>query len=120
MNDHEYARERRKQRRLEGLGSNNPHCGMCGEADDRTLELHHVAGRKHDEMMVLSCSNCHRKVTDDQKDHPAFDPHADAVLASIGHFLLGLADMLRLIVEKLAEFGLILIGRSSEIEGGIA
>lgn len=119
MNDHEYARERRKQRRLERLGSNNPRCGMCGETDDRALELHHVAGRKHDETMVPSCSNCHRKVTDDQKDHPAFDPSADAVLANIGHFLLGLADMLRLIVEKLAEFGLTLIGRSSEIKGGV-
>lgn len=116
----EHARERRKQRRLERLGSNDPRCGMCGEADDRTLELHHVAGRKHGETMVPLCRNCHRKVTDDQHEHPAFDPNADTMLASIGNFLLGLSDMLRIIVEKLHEFGLALIVRSSTIEGEVA
>ena len=27
---------------------------------------------------MLVCRNCHRKVSDDQKDHPPFDPNADA------------------------------------------
>lgn len=120
MNIDELARERRKQRRLERLGSNDPRCGMCGEGDDRALELHHVAGRKHDETMVPLCRNCHRKVTDDQHDHPAFDPNGDTMLASIGNFLLGLADMLRIIVAKLHEFGLALIVRSSSTEGEVA
>jgi hypothetical protein len=120
MNNDELARERRNQKRLERLGSNDPHCGICGEADDRTLELHHVAGRKHDETMVPLCRNCHRKVTDDQHDHPAFDPSADPVLASIGNFLLGLADMLSIIVTKLREFGLALIVRSTATEGEVA
>lgn len=120
MNNDELARERRKQKRLERLGSNNPHCAMCGEADDRTLELHHVAGRKHDETMVTLCRNCHRQVTDDQHDHPAFDPKADPMLASIGHFLVGLSDMLRIILAKLREFGLALIVRSSSTDGAIA
>lgn len=120
MEDEEVERERRRQKRLEKLGSHAPHCGMCGEGDDRTLELHHVAGRKHDDALVTVCRNCHRKVSDDQQDHPAFDPAADPMLASIGHFLLGLADMLRIVVVKLHEFALALIDRSSREEGEMA
>ena len=117
MNEEELRREQRKQKRLESLGSNNPHCCACEESDWRTLELHHVAGRQHDDTMVAICRNCHRKMSDDQKDHPPFDPRADPLLASIGHFLLGLADMLTLILTKLYAFGLVLIERSTTLEG---
>jgi len=113
MTDKELAREIRKQRRLEKLGSNSPLCGECGEPDWRCLELHHVADFGCDDGTVILCRNCHRKVSDDQKGHPAFDPTADATLHSIGRFLLGLADLLRLAVEKLVEFGLALIDRAA-------
>lgn len=113
MTDKELAREIRKQGRLEKLGSNSPICGTCGERDYRVLEKHHVAGRKHDSDIVTVCSNCHRKVTDEQQDHPAFIPAADPVLHAIGMFLLGLADLLELVLEKLSEFGLTLIERAS-------
>jgi len=119
MNNQEYKRECRRQTRLEPFCTDDAYCGMCGELDWRTLELHHVAGRKHDDAMVILCSNCHCKVSDDQKDHPAFDPAADPVLASIGHFLLGLADMLRVVIVKLNEFALTLIDRSRN-EGDVA
>lgn len=64
----ELAREARRQNRLERFGTHAPRCGVCGEPDDRCLEAHHVAGRKHDDLTVLICRNCHRKVSDDQKD----------------------------------------------------
>lgn len=112
MTDRELAREIRKQRRLEKLGSDRPICGTCGERDYRTLERHHVAGRKHDPDTVFICANCHRKVTDDQKDHPAIGAKADAMLAAIGMFLLGLVDLLELVIEKLSAFGLALIERA--------
>jgi len=112
MTDKELAREIRKQRRLEKLGTNSPICGACGEADYRTLEKHHVAGRKHDPDTVITCRNCHRKVPDDQKDHPAIDANADAMLSAVGMFLLGLADLLELVIDKLAAFGLALIERA--------
>lgn len=113
--------ERRKQNRLEALGTNEPRCGMCGETDWRTIELHHVADHGRDEATVLICRNCHRKVSDDQKDHPSFNPAADPVLDRIGHFLLGLADMLRLIVEKLHAFGHTLIHRAAvNVRGEVA
>lgn len=105
-------REARRQSRLEKLGTNEPRCGTCGEADWRTIEQHHVADHKRDEMTALICANCHRKVTDDQKDHPLFGTCADPQLDSIASFLLGLADLLRLIVEKLTEFGLSLSQRA--------
>ena len=113
MDKKKLAREVRKQRRLEALGSNTPACGTCGETDWRCLERHHVAGRKHDEATAHVCRNCHRIVTDDQKDHPPHDPGADAALAAIGHFLLGLGDLLRLAGEKLPASAAILIERAA-------
>ena len=102
-------KERRKQQRLVKLGSNNPICGVCGETDWRCLDAHHVADHGRDDVTVAICASCHRKVTDDQKDHPAFDAGADPTLDRIGHFLIGLADLLSIIVEKLLEFAHILI-----------
>lgn len=117
MDDREINREARKQKRLERLRCNEPRCGMCGEADDRTLEAHHIAGRKHDAMTVVLCRNCHRKVSDDQKDHPSFKDGTDSTLHAIGSFLLGLADILRIAVEKLYEFGRELIARAKVMTG---
>lgn len=113
------AKEVRKQRRLEKLGSNNPVCGICGERDWRCLEYHHVADYKRDDLTVPICRNCHRKVSDDQKDHPVFDNTADFMLDRIGHFLLGLADLLKLIIERLYIFAQMLIDRAAlpEMEG---
>lgn len=111
MNDDELARETRKQARLEKLGTNKPCCAICGETDWRIFELHHVAGQGRDPTVVPVCANCHRRLTDDQKDHPSSNVD-DPQLDRIGHFLLGLADMLRLIVEKLREFGHALIARA--------
>ncbi|HEY1604496.1 MAG TPA: hypothetical protein VGF77_02750 [Allosphingosinicella sp.] len=105
--------EARKQARLLKLGTNNPCCGTCGESDWRCIEEHHVPGNKRDDFVVPACANCHRKVTDDQKDHPSFDPHAEPFLDCVGHFLLCLADLLRLIVEKLTEYGHALIARAT-------
>ena len=114
------AKERRKQKRLEKLGTNNPVCGICGERDWRCLEDHHVADFKRDDLTVSICRNCHRKVSDDQKDHPVFNPTADPTMDRIGHFLLGLADLLTLIVEQLYIFAQMLIDRASlqEKQGG--
>lgn len=120
MDKKQLAKEARKQRRCEALGTNNPLCGVCGEHDWRCIELHHVADHGCDDATVRLCRNCHKKISNDQYDHPAFDPNADALLHTIGRFLLGLADMLRIIVEKLVEFGLALIERAATPEPGCA
>ena len=113
----ERARETRKQRRLEILGTNEPRCAQCGETRWQCIELHHVADHGRDDATVCVCRNCHRVLSDLQKDHPPFDPGADAALSAIGHFLLGLADMLRIVVEKLREFGLTLIVGATHAPG---
>ena len=112
MTDKELAQERRKQLRLEKLGTNEPRCGTCGDDRWQALEEHHVAGRKYDAAAVLLCRNCHRVASDDQCDHPKAAEPSDPALFAIGRFLLGLADMLRLIVERLFAFGQELTARA--------
>ena len=105
MDQLELNRERRKQRALERLG--NEQSAMCHSAAATIpwrLELHHIAGAPSMTKMVPVCRNCHRLLSDWQKDHPASvgDPPND--LERIGHSLLGLADMFELLVKWLREF----------------
>lgn len=101
--------EIRKQRALERLGSDHPRCVYCGEADERCLELHHIAGRAYGEECAIVCRNCHRKLSDAQKDHPpALAAGEPPYLEKIGHFLIGLADLLEVLIEKLREYGVVL------------
>jgi hypothetical protein len=102
-------KERRKQKRLETLGENNPACVICGENNPHCLELHHIAGRAYDDDMVIVCRNCHRKLSDDQKDHPQVINKAPVTTEIIGHFLLGLADLFLQLVNRLREFAQALI-----------
>jgi hypothetical protein len=81
------------------------------------LELHHPADFGCDGTRVIACRNCHRKLSDSQKDHPSFDPAADPALHAIGRFLLGLADMLERIFEQLRVFGELLIERAALASG---
>jgi hypothetical protein len=106
--------ERRKQSRLHKLGTNNPRCAMCHESDWRVIEEHHPDTRKRDSLVVLLCANHHRIVTDAQKDHPNEMPGCDDLLVRIGSFLLGLADMLKTILDRLYEYGEALIARANE------
>jgi hypothetical protein len=109
MTDFNDRAERRKQNRLEKLGTNHPICPLCGETDWRCFELHHIAGRKFDPMELPVCMNCHAKCSDLQKDHPPRVAQTPGSLEVIGRFLVGLADMLGLAASKLKEFGLFLI-----------
>jgi hypothetical protein len=74
-------------------------------SDWRCIEAHHIAGKAHHDQTTLLCRNCHRKATDDQKDHPADIGGQDVNLAMIGHYLMGLADLFRMIAETLLAFG---------------
>lgn len=105
--------EDRKQQRLRRLGTQNPICVACGESDPAVLELHHIAGRAHDDDESIVCANCHRKLSDKQRDHsPAKPAHADVQSARMGHYLLGLADLLAMVVHALRKFGAMLISRA--------
>jgi hypothetical protein len=104
--------EKSKQQRLKELGTPTPSCAMCGEDHWPSLESHHVAGRKRDSATIILCANDHLRVTNEQRDHPPFNPNADRLLDKTGHFLLGLADMLRIMVDELVELANQLVARA--------
>jgi hypothetical protein len=105
MDKDERKRETRRQAALDRLGSNNPSCTVCGETDWRCLEAHHVAGRAYNDFTSIVCRNCHRKLSDVQKDQPAKANHPPYPSERIGHFLLGLADFFLLLAGQLRQFG---------------
>lgn len=102
--------EDRKQQQLRRLGTQSPRCVACEESDPAVLELHHIAGRKHNADLAIVCANCHRKLSNKQRGHvPSGRTESRAQLASIGHYLLGLADLFAMIVLALRKFGAWLI-----------
>ncbi len=102
----DFVWERRKQKALQRLGSNDPRCVVCGEEDWRCLEFHHLSGRAYGEEGIVVCRNCHRKLSDSQKDHPhALTDAQPVLLERVGHFLLGLADLLEMLVALMREYG---------------
>jgi hypothetical protein len=109
MTKEEREKERRRQQAFERLGTTRPVCATCGESDPHCLEDHHIAGRHYGGTVALICRNCHRKLSDAQKDHPKPSQDPPSLMEHVGHFLLGLADLLLLLVGKLKEFGARLI-----------
>lgn len=110
MTEAEKRSETRRQKTFDRLGTDHPICACCPETDWRCMELHHLEGKDFGKTLTIVCRNCHRKLSDAQKDHtttklgtPPTTPE------SIGHFLQGLADMLLFIAGKLREFGEYLI-----------
>jgi len=98
--------ERRKQRALERLGSNDPRCVCCGEEDWRCLEFHHLAGQKFGEEGTVVCRNCHRRLSDPQKNHPsALTDSQPVLLERVGHFLLGLSDLFEMLANMMRMYG---------------
>src|SRR5579872_5605646 len=104
--------EARRQRAIERLGTKNPKCLYCPESDPIVLERHHLAGRDYDEATVIVCRNCHRKLSDRQKDHPEKIADPPDALEVIAHFLLGLANLFEFLIEKFREFAAQLLDRA--------
>lgn len=105
-----FPAERRKQARLENLETNSPRCVRCGEEDYTCLEAHHVAGKAYDPDTMIFCRNCHRKLSDMQKDHPPQISSPPATNEVVAHFLLGLADIFEFLLGKFREFATRLLG----------
>ena len=108
----ELRRLTRRQRAIERLGTNNPRCVHCGESDPLVLELHHVAGQAYESSTVIVCRNCHRKLSDLQKDHPGKIADPPDRLEVIAHSMLGLADFFEFLVAKFREFAAQLLERA--------
>ena len=95
--------ERRRQAVYVRLGTPEPRCVVCGEADWPCLELHHLAGRAYDDQGVILCRNCHRKQSDPAAN--AAKPLDPPLMERAGHFLLGLAALLAELVARLHTYG---------------
>jgi|tagenome__1003787_1003787.scaffolds.fasta_scaffold20194943_2 hypothetical protein len=103
MTDDEFKREKRRQRRLDKIGTATPRC-LCGETHWACFEEHHIARRAYEpDETVFVCVSCHRKLTEDQKDRAPPPPGTEPWHARIRELLLGLADLLRLAAAKLVE-----------------
>jgi len=79
-------------------------CVICGEDNPHCLELHHLAGKAYGDDLVCICRNCHRKLSDDQRDHPnsAGEPTR---LEQIGRLLMGIGDLLVALGAQLKAIG---------------
>ena len=108
-------REDRLEQRKRKLGIPDAACVGCGERDPLCLEKHHIAGRKHHDDVAVVCRNCHRKLSDRQRDYPSTwldSPSGDQ--AVIGFYLLGLCDLLSLLIKTLRNFGQRLLKEKSK------
>jgi hypothetical protein len=100
--------ERRKQKRLGELGNPNPVCIICGHDQWFALEQHHIAGRKHGDELATVCRNCHRALSEYQKDHPQLEGERTQ-FESTGYLLVGLSELFALLANSLKTRGLLLI-----------
>lgn len=112
MNEDERCKEARRRVAIERLGSMNTACAVCGEDDPHCLERHHVAGQAFGDDCVPVCRNCHRKLSEAQKVHPAATEGESTWLEKVAYFLLGLADLLLFAAANLKKFASELIDRA--------
>jgi len=103
MSEAEKRREDRRQAAFYRLGTDNPKCAGCGENDRRCMEAHHLAGEDFSEIEIRLCRNCHRKLSDSQKDHQPKSDDLPAFVQTIVHILEGLADLFEELAPKLRE-----------------
>ncbi len=114
MSKRRMDRDERLERQYQRLGTRKAICVGCGEEDPFCMEKHHLAGRKrHDDVSII-CRNCHRKLTNQQLDHvPLMAEEPNGNRAVIGHYLLGLCDLLAMVVPTLRGFGEQLLDEST-------
>lgn len=103
-----YDPEARAQARQDRLGP-DARCVLCGESDTRCLERHHVAGQHFANTLVVVCRNCHRKLSDDQRDHPPPSAADPPLLERFAHWLMGVADLLQDLADAMRAWGKLLL-----------
>ncbi len=65
--------------------------------------MHEPAGRAYDELGVILCRNCHRKLTDPRDN--AARPTQPPLLERVGRLLLGLGALFTLLGARLKDLG---------------
>jgi hypothetical protein len=115
---HDPACDAGMRERFLGAGFSDPRCVVCGEGRIWRLELDHVAGQKHDKACSPLCANCHADRTFSQSLEPPGGENPENVFEVIGRWLLGIAQYLELLIDKLWEFGEFLIELARRGYGG--
>lgn len=65
------SNRRKELKMIDQLISTGGYCVLCGyHLDPRNIELHHIAGRKHGDVTVPVCHNCHQTLSRAQSDWP--------------------------------------------------
>ncbi|RAN41000.1 hypothetical protein [Hyphomonas sp. GM-8P] len=108
--------ELRREKDYRRLGTRNPICLHCSYSNHpAAMELAHIAPRKfHDDAGVL-CSNCHREMSDPEKDHPYAPQTINPQMEIIGRYLVALAEWFRRIAETIAAFGAWLLEQAEHV-----
>jgi hypothetical protein len=58
---------------------------------------------------VVVCRNCHRKLSDDQRDHPDPSTPDPPWSDQLAHWLLGVADFLIALAERMRDWARVLL-----------
>jgi hypothetical protein len=110
MDEIAWSRLARKRERLRTHGTDNPFCAACGEHHYAVrFELHHIAGRRHDDRVIRLCFSCHDKASDMQKDYPPIPRGTDPCRAKLIAMARG-----RIIMNRL------MLGIDEEIEAWLS
>lgn len=106
MNKQDIDAERRRQRRLEEMGTNSPICLACGYTKKwYNFHGHHIAGQNYDrEAIEFFCTRCHGDFTERQRYHPRALPGPPRATERLEHFCLGLDDILTAINHFMSEW----------------
>lgn len=100
----ELKRRIQEQKALDKLLTSSGHCCICGIIDPLVLEEHHIAGRKHSDLTLTLCANCHQKLSRKQRSYPKAWLNARlSPLKCVAFTLRGIADILRALSEFLIE-----------------
>lgn len=86
---------------LKTMNSKKDYCEICEYVDLQNLELHHIAGRKHDFRCITVCKPCHDWLSKRQR---VWDKrwllHNSSKVLKIAFFCQGLQDILYLKSKK--------------------
>lgn len=99
-------------------------CEVCGSKEDRkNLELHHIAGRKHDYRTITACKACHSQLSAEQGMRDARWLHEAPPSLQAAFFLHGLKDILILKGQRIcnshySDLGAFLANETAQILRG--
>lgn len=108
--------EKRREKDFQLLRTRNPICLTCGYMKHpAAMEFSHLAPRKFHDDGGVQCCNCHREVSDPEKDFSYAPVTGNPMMETIARYLLALSEWLTRIGLTLAEFGEWLLGQAEHV-----